>query len=302
MLDNRLFCLIKMPVEKPKAMISVCSSSVFVGRMNSGFDRTFAVRIDGSKTIYGDCEYYLSVYYQRGTDDENKGYFERSLERRKPHCISITYPSLDELMSFLAGKELVLITNWMNYGNMESYKVEDFLKNLLFIWKECGSKYIRKDEFCDIRVFLTRVEDETSYPEYGLYCDDVRKFDIRHRIVDQFHKKSKEFYGDENYYSAEFDTQTDEIQAAYFLTRFHSNTAWDADPVNIVNARISAFVLPGTISPRKAKKLPLKKKTRNEVSGAEYKIESIHCNSDIFPDFDEFKKYIACYLAYFGFD
>ena len=115
-------------------------------------------------------------------------------------------------------------------------------------------------------------------------------------------KRSKEFYGVENYYSAEFETQTDEIQAAYFLTRFHSNTAWDEDPVNIVNARISVFVLPGTISPRKAKNLPLKKKTRNEVSGAEYMIESIHCNSDIFPDFDEFKKYIAYYLANFAYD
>jgi len=302
MLDNRLFCLIKMPAKKPKQMISECSSSVFVGKMNSGMDRSFAIRNAGSKTIYGDCEYYLSIYYQRGTDDESKGYFEHRLEYRKPHCISITYPSLDELMTFLNGKELVLITNWMNYGNMEAYKVEDFLKNLLFIWKECGSKYIRKDEFCDVRVFLTRVEDESSYPEYGLYCEDIRKFDIRNRIVGQFSKKSKEFFGKKEYYSAEFETQTDDVQAAYFLTRFHSNRRWDADPVNIVNVRISAFILPGTISPKKAKKLPLKKKTINEVSGAEYMIESIHCNSDIFPDFDEFKEYVANYLAYFACD
>lgn len=301
MLDNRLFCLIKMPATKPRKIISECSSSVFVSFM-SGTDRSFAVRNEGSRTLYSDCEYYLSVYDWRGTGDEYKGYFESSLERRKPHCISINYPSLDELMSFLAGKELVLITNWMNYGNMESCKVKDFLKRLLFIWKECGSKYIAKDEFCDIRVFLTRFEDENSFPEYGLYCDDVRKFDIRHRIVDQLYKKSKEFFGNENYYYAEFETQTEDIQAAYFLTRFHSNTKWDADPVNIVNARISVFVLPGTISPRKAKKLPLNKKTRNKVSGAEYMIESIHCNSDIFSDFDEFKKYIATYLAYFAYD
>ena len=302
MLDNRLFCLIKLPAEKPKKMISECSSSVFVGRMNSGMDRSFAIRNEGSKIIYGDCEYYLSIYYQRGTDDENKGYFERRLEWRKPFCFSITYPSMDELMTFLNGKELVLITNWMNYGNMEAYKVKDFMDELLFIWKECGSDYIRKDEFCDVRVFLTRVEDESSYPEYGLYCEDVRKFDIRHRIVDQFFKKSKGFFDDENYYSAEFETQTDDVQAAYFLTRFHSNTCWDADPVNIVNVRISAFVLPGMISPKKAKKLPLKKKTRNEESAAEYMIESIHCNSDIFPDFDEFKKHVATYLAYFAYD
>ena len=302
MLDNRLFCLIKLPVVKPKPMISVCSSSVFVGRMNSGMDRSFAIRNDGSKTLYGDCEYYLSIYYQRGTDDKCKGYFEHMLEWRKPYCVSITYPSPDELIYFLNGKELVLITNWMNYGNMEAYNVENFMDSLLFIWKECGSDFIFKDEFCDIRVFLTRVEDESSYPDYGLYCEDVRKFDIRHRIVEQFSKKSKEFFDDENYYCAEFETQTDDVQAAYFLTRFHSNTSWDADPVNIVNVRVSAFVLPGTISPKKAKKLPLKKKTRNEVSGAEYMIESIHCNSDIFPDYDEFKEYVDTYLVYFAYD
>ena len=302
MLDNRLFCLIKLPAEKPREMISICSSSVFVGKMNSGMDRSFAIRGEGSKNKYGDCEYYLSIYYRRGKDDESKGYFEHVLEWRRPYCFSITYPSRDELMTFLNGKELVLITNWMNYGNMEAYKVKDFMDSLLFIWKESGSDYILKDEFCDVRVFLTRVEDESSYPEYGLYCEDVRKFDIRHRIVDQFFKKSKEFFDDENYYSAEFETQTDDVQAAYFLTRFHSNTCWDADPVNIVNVRISAFVLPGTISPKKAKKLPLKKKTRNEESGAEYMIESIHCNTDIFSDFDEFKKHVATYLAYFAYD
>ena len=302
MLDDRLFCLIKMPAEKPKSMISEYSSSVFVGNMNSGLNRAFAIRNSGSKIIYGDCEYYLSIYYQRGTDNESKGYFEHALDRRKQYCISITYLSLDELMTFLNGKELVLITNWMNYGNMEFYKVKDFLINLLFIWKECGSKYIRKDEFCDIRVYLSRVEDENSYPEYGLYCEDVRNFDIKHRIINQFSQKSKEFYNDKNYYSAEYETQTEDVQAAYFLTRFHSNTNWNADPVNIVNARISAFVLLGTISPRETKKLPLKKKTKNEVSGTEYMIESIHCNSDIFPDLDEFKKYIANYLAYFAYD
>ena len=302
MLDNRLFCLIKLPAEKPKRMISECSSSVFVGNMSSRMNRTFAIRNAGSKTIYSDCEYYLSVFYQRGTDDENKGRFEELVEWKKQYYLSITYPSLDELMTFFKGKELVLITNWMNYGNMEAYKVEDFLEELLFIWKECGSKYISKDEFCDIRVFLTRVEDEDSYPDYGLYCEDVRNFDIRKRIVDVFSNKSKELFGDENYYSAEYETQTDDVQAAYFITRFHSNTAWDADPVNIVNARISVFVLPGTISPKKAMELPLTKKTNNEMSGTDYMIESIHCNSDIFSDFDEFKKYVTTYLNYFAYD
>ena len=309
MLDNRLFCLIKLPAVKPRELISEVSSSVFVGNMNDFMTRAFAIRNAGSKTIYGDCEYYLSIYYERGTDDERKAYFEhnvervnRRLKRCNQPCGAVTYPTLDELLSFLAEKELVLISNWMHYGNTEACKVKDFLENILFIWKEAGSQYIRRDEFCDIRIFLSHIDDEESYPEYGLYCDDIRNFDIRNRIVDQFFKWSKEFYGDENYYSAEYETQTEDVKAAYFLTRFHSNTSWNADPVNIVNVRLSIFILPGTASPREAKKLPIGKKTKNEISGVEYKIESIHCNSDIFSDFDEFKEYIENYLDSFRFD
>ena len=325
MLDNRLFCLIKLPAVKPREFITEFTSSIFVSKMNSSVYRSFAIRNTGSKTIYCDCEYYLKIYYQRGTDEERKAYFEddvermiypqrkiyseddlermnRRLKRCNQPCGVVTYPTLDELLSFLAEKELVLISNWMNYGNMEDCKVKDFLENLLFIWEEAGSQYIRRDEFCDIRIFLSHIDDEDSYPEYGLYCDDIRNFDIRNRIVDQFFKWSKEFYGDENYYSAEYETQTEDVKAAYFLTRFHSNTSWDADPVNIVNVRLSIFILPGTASPREAKKLPIGKKTKNEISGVEYKIESIHCNSDIFSDFDEFKKYIEYYLECFAFD
>ncbi len=51
MLDNRLFCLIRMPSEKPKKIISDFSSSVFVGSMNNGLRRSFAIRNEGLKTL-----------------------------------------------------------------------------------------------------------------------------------------------------------------------------------------------------------------------------------------------------------
>ena len=89
MLDNRMFCLIKMPSEKPKEIISDFSSSVFVDHMNGMF-RSFAIRNDGLKNLYSDCEYYLSIYYQRGTDDERKQFFVRSLE----YIIHIAFPLL----------------------------------------------------------------------------------------------------------------------------------------------------------------------------------------------------------------
>ena len=303
MLDNRLFCLIKMPAQKPERCISKCSSSVFVGFMN-GMDRSFAIRKEGSKTVYEKCEYYLSVFSWRGTSEEYRGYFEDGLKRRQERggSLKITYPTTDELMSFLDGKELVLITNWMHYGSMESYKVDDFLKSLLFIWKECGSDYLRRDEYCDIRVYLNRIDKDGACPEHGLYGDDVREFDIREQIVNVLRSTSEGLYGKENFYTAEFETQDNDIQAAYFLTRFHSNTAWDADPVNVVNCRLSVFVLPSTISPRKAKDTSDNKKTTNKINGVEYVIDSIHCNSDIFTDVDEFKKYVFNYFDFFAYD
>ena len=302
MLKDRLFCLIKMPAKKPERITSPCSSSVFVGCLNGWTFRSFAIRKDGSKTLYSDCEYYLSIYEKRGTDEELSGYFEKGIERIKEHTISITYPSVDKLLSFLKDQELVLITNYMHYGNFESFKAEDFLSELLLLWKDSESKFFRREEFCDIRVYLSRVEEDGAYPEYGLYNEDVREFDIRKRIVNMLLKSCKEDYGDDMFYSVEYEAQSEGVQAAYFATRFHSNTCWDADPVNIVNARISAFVLPGTTSPRKAKKLPMKKMTQNEISGSKYMIDCIHCNSDVFADMEEFKKYIDSYFYYFGLD
>ena len=302
MLKARLFCLIKMTAKKPERITSPCSSSVSVGRLNNWSFRSFAIRKDGSKTLYSDCEYYLSIYEKRGTDEELSGYFEKRIERIKEYTISITYPSVDELLSFLKDQELVLITNYMHYGNFESFKAEDFLSELLLLWKDSESKFFRREEFCDIRVYLSRVEEDGAYPEYGLYNEDVREFDIRKRIVNMLLKSCKEDYGDEMFYSVEYEAQSEGVQAAYFATRFHSNTCWDADPVNIVNARISAFVLPGTTSLRKAKKLPMKKMTQNETSGSKYMIDCIHCNSDVFADMEEFKEYIDSYFAYFGMD
>ena len=302
MLKDRLFCLIKMPAKKPERITSPCSSSVFVGHLNNWTFRSFAIRKDGRKTLYSDCEYYLSIYEKRGTDEELSGYFEKGIERIKEHTISITNPSVDELLSFLKDQELVLITNYMHYGNFESFKAENFLSELLLLWKDSESKFFRREEFCDIRVYLSRVEEDGAYPEYGLYNEDVREFDIRERIVNMLLKSCKEDYGDDMFYSVEYEAQSEGVQAAYFATRFHSNTCWDADPVNIVNVRISAFVLPGTTSLRKAKKLPMKKMTQNETSGSKYMIDCIHCNSDVFADMEEFKEYIDSYFAFFGMD
>ena len=306
MLDNRLFALIKMPKKKPEKHSSPFSSSVFVGFISSILARSFAVRFVGTDTVYEDCEYYLKVYHRKGTDQERKGYFDRALARNKKTAISVTYPTLNELVEFLKDKELVLITNYMQYGNFEMFKLKDFLEDILFVRKDSESEFIRRDEFCDVRIYLTRLDGSTNQ-DNSFHTEDIRNYDIRKRIIDLIEKISKKYFSDEEeysklYYSAEFETQERDIQAAYFVTRFHSNLNWDANPVNIVTSRISAFNMPGIVSTEKVVNLPADKKTKNHINGEEYMIDSIHFNSDIFNDLTEFEKYLDSYFCYFMFD
>ncbi len=301
MLDDRCFCLIKMPAEKPERCVSRFSSSVFVGHMNEyGLTRSLSIRKVGSRTVYEKCEHYLAIYNKRGCNADSEKYFHNSINRITRKCGTVETPSIEELIAFLKDKELVLITNYMHYGNFEQKKVNDFLEDLLLLWKDSESDFIRRNETADIRVYLSRLDD-SPLSGYGFYPDDIREFDIRRRIVKLLEKFSKKHFDDELYYSAEYEARTEDVQAAYFVTRFHSNDQWEADPVNVVNARMSAYVLPGTV-PRKSVENLKKKKARKEKTKEEFVIDSIHFNSDIFYDMEEFEKYLDSYFVYFGYD
>lgn len=304
MLDNRFFALMKMPVKKNH--VSPYSSSVFVAHFNNWIIRSFAIRIESTKTVYEDCEYYLTLHHERGTNDKKKEYFDKVLERRKDDCISITYPTVDDLMAFLNDKELVLITSFMHYGNFEAFKDKDFLEDILLLLKDSESEYVRVNDYFDVRLFLTCADDNTNQNN-SFHTEDVRNFDFRQRTVGLFENISKKYFSNQEnysalYYSAEFETQEKDIQAAYFVTRFHSNLNWDADPVNFVIVRISAFILPGILPSDRVRKLPSDKKTMNYVNGKEYMIDSIHCNSDIFFDLTEFEDYLDNYFCYIQYD
>ncbi len=301
LLKDKMFCLLKMPAEKPKKCVSKFSSSVFVDFME-GMGRTFAIRDVGLSAKYEECEYYLSVYYRRETDNENRGFFERNLKKIIAQSISSWFPTEDEVVFLLKGKELVLITNYMQYGNMEAFKVDDLLNNILFLRKDSGSDFIRRDEKCDIRVYLSRINSDGRDTEHRLCPMDIRELDVGRRVVNILEKKSKGFFGEDGYYSMEFASQTKDIQAMYFATRFHSNKQWEADPVNIVIARIAAFVLPGSVSVAEPDmQLPKKKKVK-ALNGEEYIIDAIHFNSDIFYDLTAFGEYLDSYFAYFAYD
>lgn len=300
LLKDRLFCLVKMPAKKPEKHSSKVSSSVFVGFMN-GMIRTFAIREVDSKAKYEGCEYYLSVYYRRGTDAESRQIFERMMKSIIAESISAISPEIDELLSVLNGRELILITNYMSYGNMEALKVDDFLNRIMLFRKDGKSDFIMRDETLNIRVYLSQVFDDGDAKARRLRLKNICDLDIGSRIIEIFKKKSMYFLN-ENYFSMEFESRTEDIQAMYFATRFHSNQQWDADPVNIVIARISAYILPGTVSGYEADKGLLKKKITKGINNEIYIIDSIHFNSDVFNDLSEFGGFLDSYFGYSAFD
>ena len=93
MLKDRLFALIKMPAKKPEKYTSEFTSSVFVGFIGN-YNRTFAIRPEGTKTVYEDCEYYLMMFYKRGTDEDLKREQQHRIFRGSRSVDREQYPGL----------------------------------------------------------------------------------------------------------------------------------------------------------------------------------------------------------------
>lgn len=80
------------------------------------------------------------------------------------------------------------------------------------------------------------------------------------------------------------------------MTLFHSNTALEADPVNIFQFVISAYVLPGFANKDCLVKMPREKLVRDNVKDKLYLLDSIHFHSDMYFDTKEFEFEFYCLL------
>ncbi len=299
MLENRLFAVINMPAEKPSDYTSPFSSSIFVSHMHWSLCISCAIRNRGERTVFEKCEYYIYIYKLRGQNEEN--IFTESLNDTAFSGTTVTHPSVDEFINFMASKELFFITNLVeDYGNMEDTKVKVFQNDYLLIRENYDKKFILHDDFFDVKVSLTKINDGSNEStKYGLLPIDIRHLDINARLLNILENSSRKEYEDENYYCTQYESNSPDIHASYFLTCFHSNTNWSADPINILNFRLSAFVLPGLLP----KKRLHQKKITKEINGESmYKIEAIHFNSDICFDIVEFKELTDEYLYNIGLD
>ena len=298
MLNDRLYCLIKLPKIKPDNIIGDISSTIFVSNMNGYLVTSLAIRDIGSKSLYEECEYYLCIYFKRGF--EEKEIFQTQPCSKIQSIGEFSYPTVDELIGFLKGKELVALENYMSYGNREALKTKMFLKEALLIWENRENEFVIREEQCEVRIYLTGIDGECSDVSNHLIPIDVRKLKLEQTILRILREKSHNNFP-EDYYSVEYETCSETVQAVNFTTRFHSNTAWEADPINYVYVRISAFVLPGKASVDEYENAP-KKQITSDIDGNKYMIDSIHFNSDIFDDISEFGEFMDMYFYYFGYD
>ena len=101
-------------------------------------------------------------------------------------------------------------------------------------------------------------------------------------------KKSNAFYDDA--WTIKYESESPELKAQYFLSKFHSNRDWAADPINIMNCRMTAYVLPCKMSRDESDDIPKDRIAFDYVSGTKYVIDSIHVNSDICFSLSEFEK------------
>ncbi len=186
-------------------------------------------------------------------------------------------------------------------GNAEKNICEHFVDHMLHL-RDKDYHYLY-DNYYDIRVYLREIGPQSIINDEWMRPIDIRNLNLNRIILDKLEKCSKWYLKPGlNDFTTEFATVSDKMQAQYFLTRFHNNTAWDPNMVCIMCFRLSAFVLPGYMSADMARGLPRGKCTRDNSDGSRYAIDSIHFNSDICFDVDEFLDLINEHLYAIGLE
>ena len=200
----------------------------------------------------------------------------------------VTYPTADEFIIFMKDKEMTFSVNYVGHeGNVE-YTINRKFHDFIMLLRDKRENCIY-DDFYDVRIFLQKVMDKTETIPNELQPVDIRDFSINKEILQYLRELSKGFFGDETMdYAGVYTMQSEKINAQYFLTKYHSNPSWEFNPVVVFNFRISAFMLPGYTTMNEKRNLT-KSTFSQDRFGDNYRVDSIHFNSDICFDLSEFK-------------
>lgn len=256
------------------------------------FGYSFFWGIEGKTTTdVGDNDLYLLLSEDRENTNEKK---DDQREEKLPveECKLIEWINEEKAIHILRGKSLVFQVSYIEeHGNTEEVIRKKFFEQFCLLKEKNKECFYLYDDFYDVRIFLQKVDEQTvQHMEYS----DVRDFDINTKILQFLREESVPFLEDGWHdFTAEFAAVSDTINAQYFLTRYHSNTLWNLNPVCIFCFRISVFILPGNVTLQDAVGLSEDKLTINYKNGDKYVIDSIHFNSDICADLTGFKELIG---------
>ena len=216
-----------------------------------------------------------------------------SMSFKPAEGVDVLYPSIDELIFMVAGKRLVFSTDFVeNRCGIEAV-VNRKLQDFVFCLRQENENYLF-DVFFNVKVFLQTVSNEISAEQTFMRLCDIRDFDLNGKMLLKIKEEILSRFGDA--FILDYSSESEEHNAQYLLSKFHSNRNWDFDPVCILNYRISAFILPCGISAEKAKKLPSDRITRNVKTGTRYVIDSIQADNDICSSLTEFNELLERFM------
>lgn len=295
MLDGRAFALLELPC---KQAVRLCRSPF---ELAEGFAWVCVIRERASQTLYEDCCLALIISH----NGEDTKYLQLACdnvrERGRFDDVKMTSPSVDELLTFLEDKKLVVNGGYTNCGgDMEGNCRKLFLEMYLNLWRAYHDRHLIYDEFLDIRIFLTGIEG-FSAPVGGLTSADIRCFNIDPVLHELLHKQTEHYYCNSSHdYSVDFEAQSEVSQASYFLKCFHGihdyNHGIHHDMAGVFCCRFSAFILPCMMESSEATAVPENKRAHNFETGADYVIDSIHINTEICSDIAELQDWLVYHL------
>ena len=268
-----------------------------------------AIRNAGEKTRFENCKCYLCLNRCRNADKEDESDFIEKSDNAQKKGWSVDFMSVQEMQEYLQDKELVFRNGagiaWGIGGNQEEEKRKFIENELLIVRDKSYKEQMLYDVFHDVKIFLTKVADGNENSK-EFHTEKASDFDIIPRIMDVLkteYKESSTFFEDEDCkgepitypddFCVEFESSSDEVQASYFITRYHSNPAWNLDPVNVLCYRFAVFVLPGSITKEDVSGLPEDKLTTRKADGSVYRIDALLQNGDILFDIAEFAELVG---------
>ena len=226
--------------------------------------------------------------------------------------VSIQYLSIEELLPMVLGKRLIYHTEYVEDHCCVESVINRKMQEHIFRLREDEDReeldekqeeeqdeeqegvFYLYDNFFSVEVFLQKISGDDAGEQEFLQPADVRDFDINKKILSTLKKGSNSFYHDAM--TINYASVSDQLQAQYFLAKFHSNRLWELNPVCILNYRISTFILPHSISKERAADFPEDRIAYDIKHKTRYVIDSIHVDSDICFSLSEFDELIDRFM------